>query len=341
VASTWGTAIAVGTNDGVLPATVDPVVLKGDVNFDDASGFARPTNYELILDNPDQNIVIPMRWNGVLEWIAMAHWIGDDTEVGTTFPNTHTMTYQQIVTLGKYMTLAWRLDSSDNNSIGEATTFIPTQIEMGPDGGFWNMTITTMGHTIAQAGDGNIVNGTTELDALTYTTKFERMRFKANTLRKNTQSGGALGSSDVVTDVDNLIITLNRPQDPMDDVLAGTGYRQRAAPIQNDHSVMTLQYNQKTYDVGTHRRDLEAANEYKADLINTQTISSNAHVLTQEFGMLVPIEPQVAVERGLRIPMSHSYRMAKPPSTPTGLGTANEYHLILVNNSNITYETNS
>lgn len=342
VASTWGTAIAVAANTGVLTATVDPVILKGDVNFDDASGFARPTDYELILDNPDQNIVIPMRWNGVLEWIALTHWMGDDTQTGGVFPFIHTLNYQQVVALGKYMTLAWRLDSSSANSIGEATTFIPQQIELSPDAGFWNMTISTLGHTIAQAGDGNIVNDGTSIGNVTYITTAERMRFKANTLRKNLQGGAGLVAGDAIKDVSNVVITLDRPYDSMDDVLAGTAYRQRAEPIQSDHSIITLAYDQKTYDYTTHRSDLDKATEYKADLINTQTISSNAHSLTIEWPRLVSVDPQVALERGVRIPMSHSYRGAKPASAPTGMTVANEIHIVLNNNSGaIDYEINA
>lgn len=342
VASVWGTAIAAAANTGVLTATVDPVVLKGDVNFDDASGFAEPTDYELILDNPDQNIVIPMRWNGVLEWIALAHWMGDDTQTGAVFPFIHAFNYQQIVALGKYMTLAWRLDSGSANSIGEATTFIPQAIEISPDGGFWNMTISTLGHTIAQAGDGNIVNDGTSIGNVTYITTAERMRFKANTLRVNVQGSGALGSGDVKTDISNVVIILDRPYDSNDDVLAGTAYRQRAAPIQSDHSQVTLAYDQKTYDYATHRNDLAGGIEYKADLINNQTISSNAHSLTIEWPRLVPIDPQVALERGVRIPMSHSFRGAKPSSAPTGMTVSNVIHIILNNNSGaIDYEINA
>ena len=344
VTTTWGTAGTVGANDGFYPVSIDPVILKGDVNIDDASGFSRKSQYDLIQDNANQTIQVECRWNGLLEWIALAHWMGDSTKTGPTGNvYTNTMNYQQLSTLAqKGFTIAWRLDSSDNNSIGEVPSAKAQSIELSPNNGFWNMTINTIGSTIYQAGDGNITADSTAIGNITYRTSVQRMKFKANPLRVNAQAGGALASGDIVADVSNVSIGLDRPTDEMKDVLLNsTTPRQNAEPIQTDHSIVTLAYDVKSYDFTTHRSDLDNATEYKADLVQTQTIGSDAHSLTFEFGRLVTIDPQVAVERGGRIGMSQSFEAIKPASTPTGMSTANEIHVILDNITNLSYETNA
>lgn len=339
----WGTAGTVGANDGFLPVSIDPVVLKGDINIDDASGLSRKSQYDLIQDNAEQTIVVQMRWNGIFEWLALAHWMGDDTKTGAGPTYTHTMNFQQISNLTqKGLTVAWRLDSSNNNSIGEVPSLKPQNITLEPSDGFWNMSVSTIGSTIYQAGDGNITADSTAIGNVTYRTQAQRMKFKANQLRMNAQAGAGLGSGDVLSDVSNISIVLDRPYDDMKDVLLGSTLpRQNAEPIQNDHSTITLNFDQKTYDVDTHRSDLDSGNEYKADLIQTQSISGNSHSFTSEFGRLIPMDPQVALERGLRIPMTHNYEAIKPSSTPTGMNSSNEFHVILVNTSNISYESNS
>jgi len=341
----WGTAATVGALDGILPVSVDPIILKGEIDFDDSSGLSGKTNFVKTQDNANQTVVMPLRWRGK-HWTFLAHWFGTDVNTGAS-PFLHTMTVQQIPAIAstdEAITLAWRGDSAAANSVAENPSLIPQNITLEPDGGFWNMSTTNIGYTIAAIGGTNPtpINNNTSLGAVTYDTEQERLRFKANALRRNLQSGGALTSSDNILDVSNVIITLDRPYDEMKDVLLGSSTldAKGAKPIQSDDLTVTLAYDQKTYDFETHRNDLANAVVYKSNIIMTETVGGFANIFQMEFSQVVAVDPQVAIERGQRITMSHNFMCTKSATTPTGNATSNEVHLLLTNGSNISYITN-
>ena len=54
---------------------------------------------------------------------------------------------------------------------------------------------------------------------------------------------------------------------------------------------------------------------------------------------LVMMEPNLALDRGQRIPMTHNYEMATPPSSVNGMTGTNPFHFVLNNLATTTYET--
>ncbi len=335
--STWHTAATLGAGGQLFCQSLDPAAQKGNVVADEGAGKARKQDYDLMEDVADPTIVDQLRWNSA-HWCFLANWMGDDTKTGVSAPFTHTFNYQPDPTLVG-ITIGWRI----NTFIHEVPSVKVQALAFEAADGFWNMTVTTLGDTVLTG--ANATNTDTEFNAVTAPALNNRMRFKANQYRQNAQGGAALGTGDVIGDVFDFAINLSRPYDDMKDVLKGaaTGAeRRRAEPIQGVGDVfpsMIVSYSRKTADLSTHLDDLNSGNEYKGDLKMSETISAVAHSLTWEFGRMVPVDPQYAIERGLRIPMLHSFELFKPSSTPTGFSTSNEIHVILANNSNVSYET--
>jgi len=340
----WGTGVAVGAGDGLYVTSLDPVVLKGEIDFDNSSGLSGRTNYQKTQDNANMTVVMPMRWRGYM-WTFLVHWIGTDVNTGAN-PYTHTMSLTQVPALAaadEAICMAWQLDNSQANTVAENPSLRPQSISLEPDAGFWNMTANCIGYTIYAAGESLVTNTSTELGNVTYVTAAERMRFKANGLWKNAQGGGAVSTSDAVTDLTNMVVTLDRPYDEMKDVLLNSSALDAtgALPIQNDDLTVTLSYDQKTYDYATHRSDLASGNEYKSEIVMTETVGGTASTFSMEFPKMIPTDPQVALERGQRIPMTHNYDCVRAASAPTGHTNANEMHCVLVNGQNLGYDTNA
>jgi len=332
--STWNSAATIGATDGILPDSIDRITQSGEIVFDESVGMSTLTDYDFISETADPTIVLPMRWNGAF-WSFLAHLLGDDTVTGAGTVKTHTMNWQAESTLVG-ITMGVEVN---NASIFEIPSLKVQSISLDPSDGFWNMTVTTLGSRVLTG--ANATADSTAFDNVTYSTTGQRMRFRGNRFRMNSQSGGALGSGDVENDLFNMSITLSRNYDPMDDVLMGvtTGNeRGRAEPIQDGHVEMLISFDNKTADFATHIDDLNSANEYKADLNMTETIGADVHDANWEFGRMIPIDPQAALEKGQRIPMSHNYRLIDPSGTPTGMSTSNEIHFVLQNLATASYE---
>jgi len=346
VSTTWGTAgtIAAATN-GFYPKTIDPVVLKGEPNIDDASGMLGRTNYQRTQDIADPSITLAMRWNGHLEFLIMARWMGDDTVTGPSSNlYTHTMNYNEVNILTGGIGIVGRLDSSSANSIMEIPTMKVPSFVMQPADGFWDLsTNQTIGNSVYVAGDGKITADNTAVGNVTYRTSGQRMKFKANPWRMNAQSGDALDADDAVLDVANMSISFEDSYHDMRDVLLdSTTPNENAEPIPTGEGKrIMVSYEQKIYDYATHRNVLNAGTEWKADLVQTETIGGDAYSFTMQFGRLISIDPQVVSERGLMMPMTHNYEAIDPASAPTGMAAATPVHIILANLLSRTYETNA
>lgn len=304
--------------------------------FDEAVGRTTVTEYDLISEFVNPNIILDLRWNGVL-WQFVSHLIGGDVKTGAGPTYTHTMTYSENPAVAG-ITLAIEVNNAE---IFENPAMKIQAISFELRDGFWSANITTLGSPVDTGSDATA--DATAFNNVTYTTTVERMRYKANQFRKNAQGGGALGSGDVLTDVFDLSFNLSMNYDPMEDVLrsASTGAdKGRAEPIIAGHHEFVLGYTTKTADFTTHLDDLSAGTEYKSDLIMAETIGQ-AMTSTWEFNRMVSVDPQAALDQGLRIPMSHSYRLITANSTPTGMTNANPFHFVHVNTHNVDYDTNA
>ena len=334
--TTWDSAATIAALDGILPLSIDKIDKGGTWDFDDSSGLSFRTQGSVIFEEANPTIVGRMRWNGAW-WCALANLIGDDTQSGAGDPWTHTFNYQAESALVG-LTLGIEINNTANG-IQEVSSLKVTGVTLEPDGGFWNFNVTTLGTTWDKAGDATF-NGTAA-DNVTYSSSAQRMRYKANQLRIN-DDAGALDSNDVISDARNMSIAFSRDYDPNDDCLksASTGADLvRAEPLDNGNGIIgTFQYDQKTADLALYTNQF--GQDFKADVIMSETVGT-AHSFTLEMTDLVMMEPNVALERGQRIPMSHNYEMAQPAAAPTGMTNANPFHLVVVNASDLTYETNA
>jgi len=335
--TTWDSAATLAAGDGILPLSIDKIDKGGTWDFDDSSGLAFRTQGSIIFEEANPTIVGRMRWNGAW-WCFFTDIIGDDTKSGVTVI-AHTMTYQAEATFGAGITFGIEINNTANG-IMEVSSFRVQSITFEPDGGFWNFNVTTLGTSVDKAADATFDG--TAADNVTYSSSAQRMRYKANLLRINGDAG-ALDSSDEISDARNMSISFSRDYDPMDDVLKGaaTGAELvRAEPIDNGNGIIgTLQYDQATADIVLFTNLF--GEDFKADVVMNETIGSDAHVFDLEMNDLVMIEPNVALERGQRIPMTHNYEMAQPAATPTGMTNANPFHFVLDNVTDVTYETNA
>ncbi len=335
--ATWNSAGTIAATDGILPLTIDKIDKGATWNWDDSSGLAFKTQGSIEAETADPNIIGRLRWNSAA-WCFYVNLVGDDTNTGAAFPFIHTMTYQQESALAG-ITLGIEINNTANG-IMEVTSLKVQSFTFEPDGGYWNFNVATLGTTVLKAGDATFDG--TAADTVTYASgSAERMRYRANQLRIN-DDAGALDANDVLSDVRNMSIALSREYDPSDDLIVGvaTGAELvRAEPIDTRGGIDgVLQFDQVTADL-TNFTNLFGS-DFKADVIMAETISANAHTFTFEMNDLVMIDPQLALDRGQRIPMNHNYEMGQVAATPTGMTNGLPFHSILNNNSNITYETN-
>ena len=333
--TTWETAAALGAGDGLLPID-SPWGQKGSVVFDDATGQTNKTYYTLIMDEANPSFLFECRWDSAI-WCFLANLFGDDTKTGAS-PYVHTFNWQDDPALVG-LTVAGYLSGS---TIHEYPSLKVESISFEPADGFWNMNVSTLGDTILTG--GNATNTATEFGNITYPTRAQRMRYKANALYVNAQSGGDPVSGSALTDVYDMAITIAREFDGNDDVLknASTGTeRRRAEPLVTGFPNITFGFSQKTADLSTHIDDLHSGNEFKADIVMAETVGGNSYSNAIEMSLLVPVDPELNISRGQRIPMTYNFECAAPAAVPTGHSTSNPIHWILTNNHNVTYETNA
>jgi hypothetical protein len=332
-AGTWGTGVAVGATDGILPWSIDEIQLQGNVLFDDSVGMTMLQYADVLAHEANPTITIPMRWNS-MAWGFVANWFGDDTDSGAGPTYTHTMNYNEETSLTG-LTMALEVNNAD---IVEWPSLKVQQISLEPDGdGFWQMTCNCLGDTIKYGADAT--NAGSDFNALTYISKVQRIRYRALSLKINAQ--GSDPSGQTAQSVTDTVLTLARPyEQPRAVVAVATGLEKAGdEPIQNGHSEITLSFNEPTYTAIGDFDDLEDGTEKTIDLEMAETVSSQAHTMLWEFGAAHTIPASTALERGQRIPMTKNYRCIKPQSAATGQATANPIHFVLVNVDDRTYET--
>lgn len=336
--TTWDTAATLAAGDGILPLSIDKIDKGGTWDFDDSSGLLFRTQGSIIFEEANPTIVGRMRWNGAW-WCFLANMVGDSTLAFSTPIATHTFNYQAESTFGKGITLGIEINNTANG-IQEISSLMVQSITFEPDEGFWNFNVTTLGTSWDKA--GNATFDGTAADNVTISSSAQRMRYKANLLRINGDAG-ALDSGDEIADAKNMSIAFSRDYDPMEDVLQGVATGKelvRALPIDQGNGIIgVFQYDQATADIVLFTNQF--GEDFKADVVMNETIGSDAHVFDLEMNDLVMIEPNLALERGQRIPMSHNYEMAQPAATPTGMTNANPFHFVMKNVTNVTYETNA
>jgi hypothetical protein len=269
--------------------------------------------------------------------------MGDATKSGTTFPVTNTFTWQRepLTALTRpAITLAYRINS-DNDLIIEKPNCVVSNFTVQQSDKFLGASITLLDDTTLTG--SNATNGGTEFGNLTYNaTNAQCILMNQMTLYLIAQGSDPTGGS-ALTDVSDFSLSISRPYDPMDDVLKGFAgardARRRAQPIwTGEFPEVVLSFAHKTMP-DAHIDDLHSANEYTAEWLLSQSISSNTHTVTAEHCALVPVDPNMDIERSLRLGQTMNFRCITKAAAATGQATGNPAHFIHVGNTNWTFET--
>lgn len=331
----WGTAVALAALDGIMPTSIDKIVLDGDVIADESvANFGELEHMDLVKHTANPTITLPLRRTGML-WRFLAGIIGDDTETGSAPTITHAMTWAKEAAL--YSCMAMEISNAD---IIEWPSLKVNGWTLEPDGdGFMQMVVSMIGNTINIAGDAT--NTSTEFDAVTYKTEEMRITFREMRFRINAVAGGALAEGDQVK-VNNYSFVVNRPyEDQLQTQSSSTAVHLTTdEPQQNGFSELTLGFDVYDYTTIALLDDFHDETEYKADTYFTKTISGTAYSLNLEHTCCHPIPAEAALERGQRFPLTRNFRCLQYPGAtpPTGLATVNPLHAILVDNHDVSYE---
>jgi len=330
--TTWGTAVNLAALDGIIPRSIDKLVLDGDVIPDKGVANLGEIQYmDVIKHTVNPTITLDLRRTGML-WRFWAHLMGDDTVTGAD-PYTHTFNWQDESALFSCMGI-----EINNADIIEWPSLKTVQISLEPGGeGFAQMVVNTIGDTIAIADDAT--NTGTQFDLVTYGSKTLRMPSRELRLRINTQGGGALDSGDTVGNCSNWNLLINPSyEEELVTQGASTGVEYTTdEPQRSDFAENILGFDTTDYTTIALLDDFHDETEYKADLYWAKTIGTAFSFLI-ECGALHPIPAAVALEAGARIPLTRNFQLIEPQSTPTGMATANIIHSILVNDLNASYE---
>lgn len=331
-ASTWHTAVALGANMGIYPDSLPNISLGGEPVLDTPIGLAEVENVDYLMHDTTPEVRGFLRRTGA-QWHIISVVTGDDTVSGVG-PYTHTMTWQTSSTL--FSTMAMEVNNADIIE-WPSVKWTGFTLESSGDGRV-NLTARSIADTVQIAGDAT--NTGTEFDAVTYITNGLIVPARELQFRINAQAGGALGGSDEI-DLSGFTLDVNRPyvRDDLSKGATDDTEKQTDEPVQEEVSDIRLSVTVNDYTTIALLDDLKDQTEYKATLVWARTISTVAYSLTIELGRLIPFPQDIAAESQSRLPLTRTFRCIKPTSTPTGLATANPIHIIMVDNSNISYET--
>ena len=337
--SAWGTAIALAAKKQILPFSVDPIILDGELVFDDTVGnWQELQEADLVKHLANPTITIPVRRTGA-HFLFWAHIIGDDTETGTTPAITHTMSWQRAVTL--FFTMALEInETASPGDIIEWPSLKVVGVTLEPDGdGFMQFVVSTMGDTIDIAGDAT--NSDTEFDLLSAVSEVTRMSFREVAFKMDEVGTDPVSGS--IIGISNMSLVVNRPY-PGEDVARGTFAKAPMTdePIQDGAAEITFGFDVNDFTTIALLNDLETGQEYAADLNFDATVAAIVYKFDTELTNLRPIPAKMALDRGARIPLTRNFRAVmvdQVGGTPnTGMTTVEPIHTIIQDDNDLSYE---
>lgn len=337
------TAESIGATHGLLPLEITAANQRGETSILTSIGNNYEEVFRLMKESVELTITGYCHHNGP-EWAFLANIMGDATKSGTTFPVTNTFNWQQdALSALTYpnITVVYRINS-DNNLIIEHPNVMVTQWTFQNYDGLLGYSVTLMNDTTLTGSDAT--NGSTEFTALTYnTTDSTCIDFNNGNLYIIAQGSDPTGGT-LLSDCSNMQLSISRPYLPMDDVLRGfttaTDSKRRAQPLWDGNLPdISLSYDLKTMP-DAYIDLIHTGTELSAELLYSQDIGGNTHTITIEMGRLRTVSPpDMPISRFNRIGQSFEWRLAKPSSAPTGHATANPIHIIMIGNTNWTFET--
>ena len=331
-ATTWGTPIAGGALDGFM-GSVDELSLQGDTIADIGEGgnFGEIQYKDVIRHTVTPTFTIPMRRTGVQN-LFWAHLVGDDVVSGVG-PYTHTFNWQDESTL--FATVAVEINNAD---IIEFSCLKTTAITIEPDGdGFLQWVISTIGDTVLIGSDAT--NDATAFNNVTFITQTLRVPFRETRFRISEQEGADLSTNDPIL---SFSLAMDRAYDVEEltqGVSSGKEY-QTFEHKRGDHTNIIFGFDTPDYTTIELLDDFKDEDLKKGELLWGKTVGT---AFTDEIEMrhMEPLPHNSPLLGGGRIPLTRNFRLVQPQSAPTGHATATIIHRFMVDNSNVTYETNA
>lgn len=323
-ATTWGTAVQVGADDGVLIRSEGIGGKEPTFADDDSLGQDEIMHTYKVAESRDGNFEGYLRYEG---WeVILAMLLGTAGSPSGSAAYTHVI-YPAANIDGKFVTLVMKK---------AGTTYGIQEI---PSAKIYGFTITAnIGEpvkiSINVAGNKletlNCTNDSNEVDAVTYPDRGNLVILDDSfRVRMNSQGGGALSDSDKIYPK-GYTLTYNRPMDL--DYQAGSICR--VEPVQNGFSEVSLVLNFAKYDADTFFSAIESGTEYKMDIFHEGAeISAGGDCYS--FRIDIPkIQWKIAsanVSGPGKIPLSVTGRPFGVSSAPTGMAIATPIGLTIVN----------
>lgn len=312
----WGTATAVGAGDGVWVTDDMKVQLKMQVDEDDSAGQGfigsmQVANFEVV----KAEIPTLLHYNDAFQNVFWALACGtggtSPTQIGTSTAYTNTFEPATNKT-GLIATIVRdKVTYIEEVPSAKCTGF---ELSFG-DNGRGEIVWKFLG---SKAVVDSSINTSTQISALTFPTQGMRAFFKSLVMRINTQGGGALGTSDVVS-ITDLKITYDQSLDTL--YKAGQDYIIEPEDDKYPEIMVEATFDRLTSSnddyIGYHRDNTSL----KADVaITGPSLAASNYALLMQFPNLIVSEAPVPFKKGAtNVQPSVTMKAYKAASAPTGM----------------------
>ena len=324
----WGTAVALGAGGGVL-------VLEG-------AGLDRSQPYlpaeEMDTDFPfegDLGLIDPVsftipfhvRYDGGRLWTAIAGFFGTaGTPTNNTGSFTHTLAWANEI-VGNFITYAEEFP----NQIYEVASAKVKAVEITVDGGLIRGSIECVGNTLINT---STINTLTQMDALTYVDRGNRVKFSQGSVKINAQAGADVSAETALASLASFTIRFERPSDEVPGL--GSQTIQEGVDGPSPVVTVTLSFNRMNATNDDLFATMIAETEQKMAVSFTGALITGAlyYGLAFNFPRLRVIKATPINDQVTRF--EASFRAEQATAAPTGMTLALPY-IVLSNTASADY----
>jgi len=201
----WGTAVALGAGNGILLESLSGLLFQREYTPQKTSDTPFVKSGDLGPIKPvDFTLSCDLQYDpGILGTLIALLWgtAGAPTLVGATLTYKHVFQWAD-TQYGKFATFA----AEYPGKIFEVASFKVMGWELSLAGGLIKCSLKCRGNTLIE---DSAVNTLTQMDALTYTDRFNRVRFLNGSIKMNAQSGADV-AAETALEVNALTMSYNR-----------------------------------------------------------------------------------------------------------------------------------
>ena len=320
---TWGTQVAPGALDLILPQSLGPLLPTSEMVPDPSAGYAWLQYIERCKENITPELPFSMRWTGRL-YSLMAQIMGVDTPAFSTPNCVHVMTMLEAIDgLDNFGTLAAQLGPAGSELLFEWPSVKPTGFTIdGPDGsGYMNVTFRTIADTVNLGSD--CTTATSDIDDLTHIPLASALPgiipFGALRFRMTTNVYGAFDADDELK-VRHFTFTFNRNMGPEWTARAAVANAwQTEEPIEDGIPECTLMIELGDLNNLTQLERYQDGTAMKCEAY-WQYGTNNYFKI--EIPKMLPVVPEASASGSSRIPQTLNYMIMQALANPTGMAFA-------------------